>query len=497
MKFTLPTRSEFRQFVINVLVGLRPGAQTGPGSDIHLDADGLTAISMEILRNIRRDVAVKWVKTAVGDAVDDWLYVLGRPSGEDEFGRIQLSITDSVVDALAVTASNDTGDLQDEELTDAAGNVYKINESKSFTGGSYPRTENFALVSVSTGTVCNIPASTPLTFAIVPANVDEDATTVQALTGATDKETDVEGRARCIEFLQQPGMSGNADQIREVIEAVNPGVFDAFIFEMRDGFPYGWLTFDYCAVYANEDRTDSIISAADKALITAAVTAQIPVDQLKNARHLDVTESQLDVSAKFVLDPDASSSKSTDFDSDDLGGTCNIYVAADPVFTCTSSANVHLHITVGDFAIINSARGKVAKVGLADGLANDAAFTLETDLFAFDADINPFPLPTGYDMGAEQPEICSGGGVAEAVYASMFAYFRIIGPTKESSTAAALLNWRGTYYKERAITAIIDADDDIIDSGYISPSDTDVVDPLTTDIPRIMPGELAFHEDKP
>ncbi len=490
MSFTRPQIEALETVIQSIILGERPDTNFAPGTDAWIQMK----VWAHLIDGLHLHVAAlhRYLMPHKGtdDALDAYAFWLGLPDGAGGFGRI-VSSTSSQVDCLRVTTSSGTPTVdQTHELTDSAGTRYKPNESHVF--GAAPDTFDFDMVSIDKGTKANIDAAAllvKLTFSSPPAGVDEEATLIVSMRGATDTESNAALRARILSELQNPSISGNASQWRRVIEEVDPGTLDAWIWDQRWNSPNGFGSTDYAATSRGETQSAKLITAAEGTAIDAAVLAQLPVRQQRNSRRLTVVPVTQVMKIVITLDPDAPATKEADWDAETLRPVIATpgYVAGPPI---ELSADVDLSTEIPDITNGIDAAGKSYHV-IVDGS--------ESRIKTYDsgADNKKLTLYTELTGNADNTRnILSGGGVILSTIEDLEAYADSLGPER-GPWGANLSGWDDTFRLNYIRKHAIDADDAIQDVVIELPA-TDIAPTPRVDgsVNMLIPFLIDVYEDK-
>lgn len=425
-----------------------------------------------------------------GIFLDSWLWLFGLPDGDRDspgYGRIKArgSIAS---DALTVTATGATADLNGEQFTDENGQTYQLNESYAFTGAG---TYDFDVLAVDTGTGTNLKYldSPTLEWVSTPANVSANPVLIADLENGVNEETDIEGRARLADLLQEPGLSGTPQQWRRVIEETSPGTFDGFVFSKRTTAPSGWGTTDYTAMLRNETGSEKSISAAQVILIDAAIEAELPTTLYRNSRQIYLTMEAKDIQLTLEMAPGTDESNLCDWDAESLKTTVSSSNEGSKWVDC--AADINTVLTSGDRVIINGVEATVDVVAVG---ADNSKFSITT-----------WPWGTG-NTPTVGHYVTSGGGVISKVWQDVTEYLDTIAPCATYSSVRYLSSPALADDKIRVKwlqKAALNADENILDIHDIdiSGSSSDVgpteIDPTSTPyVNRLTQDDLAIWEQK-
>jgi len=465
-------------------VSLKPGSKAD--IECRVQATLHQGAHMNILALVNNLIPTK----SSGMFLDAWLWLFGLPDGDRDspgYGRIRARGSIGT-DALRVTATGATADLDGEQFTDENGQTYEINESYAFTGAG---TYDYDVKAVSTGLSTNLKsADNPtLNWTSTPANVQDNPTLQADLENGVDRETDVEGRARLADLLQEPGLSATPQQWRRVIEEVAPGTYDGYVYSKRTTAPAGWGTTDYCALLRGESASDKIISSTQKAAITAAINNDLPVTLMRNSRHLDIVAELQDIQITLEMAPGTDTSALCDWDAESLKTTVASSNEANLWIDC--AADVDAVLSSGDRVIINGVEMTVDTVSYG---GDDSKFS-----------ITSWPWGTGNSPTVGH-YVTSGGGVIATVWDAVTTYLDTIAPcatwlTVRYLESPALAD--DTMRVKWVQKAALNADENILDitsidisgsSSDVSPTETDPT--LTGNINRLTQDDLAIWESK-
>jgi hypothetical protein len=409
-----------------------------------------------------------------------WLHWLGESDGSGGYGLIIPRIS-SATDGLRVTYTGSPGAILNKELTDTAGRRYKATEE--LTGGGSP--EDVDVESIDTGLAVNLESGTILTFVNPPANVDEDATLVLDLDGGADAETNAEGRLRLLKRLQNPPLSANPAQVRQVAENAAPGALRCYVYPKRQFQAAGFGCVDIAATQIGETGTDRPASAAQRTLIEAAVEANLPVQLWRNYRVLTINTVTQQIILTYTLSPSAAEAKKCDWDAEDLQTDVDQANCNEGTKQIAANDNVHLHLTTGDRCIIDGQEVTVDDVGTGGGLGSDKYFTITT-----------WPWGTGVDP-ADGAYIMSGGGIVSDIIQGIKDYFDTFGPARGEPYVDQTDQWTDAITTLYLQKTVIDVDDNVIDVVVTTPaSDTALVGDTDSAVDLQIYGEIVVWEDK-
>lgn len=468
-----PTYDEVVEEVTAIWKSYRSDADSAPLSDLWITARVVGRIISSVysaIESARRDL---FPLTSVGRFLDAWLYTFGQSNGGDSYGTIMPHVS-SGTDALTVTCTAGTPSITDETLVDTAGNRYKINETYTFGGvGTY----DADVISIDTGTACNLETGETLTFESPPAGIQATATLAEDLDGGLDAETEAEGQARLLRALQHPSLSGNTDHWVDAIEATRQGIYDAFVWSKRATAPWGYGTTDYMALQRGESGPDRFTTSTQDTLLEAQIEAEMPVRQMKQARHVSVTTLTIEQNKIIViyeLAPDASDDKYVDWDA---------HGYQKPVFSTTMGSKLIEVNTVYPSGTIESG-DKVLIAGLeatVDLEPGNASAPVSGDYKKFT--VTTWPWDPSLDISSDGPGgsgfyICAGGGLALDVHDAIVNYLDGLGPERGTyADGTSLDTWDDTIRIAWIKNAVIDAGD-----GDVMDVDTCTINGLTDDV---------------
>jgi uncharacterized phage protein gp47/JayE len=352
--------------------------------------------------------------TTSGSWLDKWLYFVGAADGQGSYGLIKPHISEGT-DALRVTCTAGAPQINPtHELLDDVGNRYRINETYNFPGAG---TYDADIVSIDTGLPVNLETGDTLEFVSPPAGIQSTATLVADLDFGRAKETDENGRARLLDKMQTPPMGGNWPDMVETIEESISGTLDAWTWAGRQNQPYGWGTVDYVATQRGEASTDRETTAAQQAIVEAAIEDEQPSLIYRNARYLNITPVYKTLVVEYKLVDGASASQQCDWDAEANRSQITAQDTVKKMITVNPAYGAGV-LEVGDRVFIAGLEA-VVSVQPGDGVDPDiggsfAKFKVE----AWPWTVN---LATGGPAGAGF-YVCSGGGIVVTVYTGVAAY---------------------------------------------------------------------------
>jgi hypothetical protein len=419
----IPTWDDLYTQAKAAVKALRSGVSLKPGSKADIECRTQATLHhgahMNILALVNNIIPTK----ASGIFLDAWLWLFGLPDGDRDspsYGRIKArgSIAS---DALTVTATGATGDLNGEQFNDENGQTFQVNESYTFSGAG---SADLDVLAVSTGTSTNLKSADNPTFEWVstPANVADNPVLAADLENAANEETDSEGRARLADILQSPGLSASPSQWRRTIEET-PGLvgsIDGYVLPLREAPGTGFSTCDYTALVRGESCTDRIPSTAQLADIETYVEAQMPVRMMRNSRILTPTGNSADINFEIEMSPDAPEDALCDADMQAIKTTVSANDAGGPEIT--ANANVCAPTITGGFEV-----GYRVFISAQDGLASSGAEGIITAV-NIGADAAKFEVsvwPTGWGTALNSlagKYVQSGGGLISDINEAIIAY---------------------------------------------------------------------------
>lgn len=169
------------------------------------------------------------------DALSDWAFTIGLPDGAGGFGRLLPTVSSGgqatltgvkgtiYPDATVATAEDGTTQIALSGLVTIPGAPPGLG---SVTG---------AFVSVTKGTVANLPIGTVCTWVSTPPGADPTFTLTAPLQGAVDAEDNPSVYARIVARLQTPPRGGVAEDHRVWIQDAVPGIAQVFVYPKRSG----------------------------------------------------------------------------------------------------------------------------------------------------------------------------------------------------------------------------------------------------------------------
>jgi uncharacterized phage protein gp47/JayE len=451
-----PTFATLATEVAERIVGKRPDAGMGPGTDGGILRDALAHVANGLHLHLRYGVLHNLIPTmASGIYLDAWAYLFGLADGDRDnpgFGRIKERGC-LTADAIQVTATGSTGDLKGEQFSDSSGTVYQINENYTF-GGAGSAILDIIGVDVGDKTNIKLADNETLTWVSTPANMSETITQKLDFSGGADKETDAELRDRLREKLQTPPQGGNWSNWKDWVEDTSPGELTAYVWGKRQfsdaGWGYGCV--DVVALLALESGSDRIIETTDQMYddIDAQIIDKAPVLLGRNYRQLTITETEVDIRVNVEFASNATGAQKPDW-TDSVATT----VASTTVSTRTVETGFSIcaptitdGVEVGDRVIINEAEAVVATVNVG---ADPKVFTVEdwpAEWGAADDAIN------GLTVGA-------GGGVMLTVVDALRTLSDSLGPAK-GPYAAPIPGWDDTLRLTAIKSAVVQAADGAI-----------------------------------
>jgi len=444
--FTLPTREQLTTEISALIRGARPSAALGPGSDAGILRDTLAHVVSGLHIHLRYGVLHQLLPTrASGVYLDAWAWLFGLPNGLGGYGRI-LERGSSATDGVTVTATGATGDLENEEFSDAAGNIYRISESHTF-GGAGSATLDVEAVSLGDATNVKVADSEAFTWVSTPANMSDTITQAADFTGGADEELDAALRARLSRRLQTPPQGGNWAQWVEWIEAVSPGEIRAYVWPRRSLSGSGYGCVDYAATLVNETGDGRLIASGDETweAIESAIEEYAPVLQMLRSRQVELVAVPQVVDVTLEIADNAPESLRCDWDAESVKRWA---IGADSV-TRQIESNIEIcsptitgGIDVGHRVIILGTEAVVDAVNI----SGDAHFfSVET----WPSEWDGMSL-TGGEM------ILAGGGIIMTALDALRAMGDDLGPTK-GARAAPIAGWDDQVRLVRIKTAVIQA----------------------------------------
>ena len=466
MAWTDPTKDTIVDDAKAVYKSYRPNAATGPFSDLWVlskTVGHLYKMAHEHLTNM-----IRWLmpNTTSGTYLNDWLYFFGAPDGQGSYGLIKPHVS-SGTDALAVVFTGAGNIATTDELTDASGRRYHINENYNWAGPG-GTTYNADVESIDTGLEVNLEIGDVLTFSSPPANVTADASLVGDMDYGRALETDPEGLARLLSIAQNPSLSGNWAQWQRWVENALPGNVDAYIFAGRQNQPYGWGTIDIAVTQRAESGEDRVITSEQEAIIIAYLLANAPTQMYKMTRLLtvDAASNEHFIAMDYELAEGTPAAQQCDWDAQankrtviaQTIGAKSIQVNAVYVAGVITSGDRVL--LAGEEVVVDDAPGDG---GL--GLDEMSFLTWPWPTVAFN--LNDRGDATGY-------AVCSGGGLVMTVWNAITAYVDARGPAKDAY-AAPIAGWddslRIKFIQSAAVVAglgwILDITTTTIDGGAV------------------------------
>jgi uncharacterized phage protein gp47/JayE len=206
-----PTRDEViarhkRSFRLRV-----PGADTGEGTQPHVDATvaadtvmPLHAASVIVGRNTV-------MEEATGEAVDQWLEREGVPPRRDAVGGSGYVQISTSAGGTAIQAG-------DELVHEETAFTFRALETRAYTNG-----QSVSIIAIDTGPNTNLKPGTQLRWSSPRPGCGSIATVVEqasgsGLTGGRERETDDEAKARLRQAKQNRAASGNDAEYQELTE---------------------------------------------------------------------------------------------------------------------------------------------------------------------------------------------------------------------------------------------------------------------------------------
>lgn len=441
-----PSRAECEALCKVYWASLRPDAWTGPGSDVWL----FSKIGGKILHGLHWTIERGYRKvfpgTCSGFSLDWWLWAVCGPPG-----RLQKkgSVGTACLRVYAEGGTISAGALQNTQWKDDSGQLYKITDSNAaITDGNY---EDMDLQAISTGSSTNLETGTVLTAISPPSYCKSTASLVADLDEGRDLETEAEGRQRLLEALQLPSLSGNAAQIRRIVEAAVPGNLRAYVWPKRQGYPYGWGTVDVAALQVKETGSAKVITSAIEALITAAVKADLPTQTWYNWRLLNVQADATAYDFTVEMGPGASLDKRCDWDAESIKTTVSSSSSSLKRISATAnicSPTVTNGVEVGDRVLISNQEAVV------DGVNQD---------FGSGADAKNITVSTWpWSTSINSAKIATGGGIISTILADQKTYCDTLGPSR-GDAADENDGWDDTMRVKHIQKAALDSDSDILD----------------------------------
>lgn len=466
--WTKPTYATLQTAIAGIMRGKRPGISMGPGSQGSVLRDTLAFLVDGAHNHLQYGVLHNLIPTKSGyPYVDWWAYLFGLPDGSGGYGRIKARGS-SATDGITVTATGATADLDGEQFTDSAGNIYQINQSYSF-GGAGSAALDVAAVSwpLNLGDQTNVKITDQETFTWVstPAGCSDTLAQAADFTGGADREGDAALRARLQLRLQSPPQGGNWANWVEWIEAVSPGEIKAYVWPKRQYAPQGYGCVDYMAFLARESAADRYIASTDAIydLISDQITAKAPLLQMRNSRQLTVVEDAETVDLTLEMATNATSAQLCDWDAESLKAQIDSSVVSS--LKIVADRNVCYPtatggIEAGHRVVINGAESVVLAVNVD---ASPAVFTVEewpSEWGAADDDIAGL-------------YILSGGGIILDAVQSIRDMSDALGPAA-GPLAAPIPGWDDSLRHAKIKTAVIQACDGAVVDMTISAPAADV-----------------------
>jgi uncharacterized phage protein gp47/JayE len=484
-----PTFTTLATEVATRILGQRPSAGMGPGTDGATLRDALAHVAYGLHLHLRYGVLHNLIPTsASGIYLDAWAYLFGLADGDRDnpgFGRIKARAC-LTSDAIQVTATGATGDLNGEQFSDGSGTIYKINETYTFGGAGSAILD---IIGVDVGDITNIKLtdSETLTWVSTPANMSETITQKKDFSGGADKETDAALRDRLREKLQTPPQGGNWSNWKDWIEDTSPGELNAYVFPKRqysnsDGYGYG--TVDYCAFLALESGADRYIQSTDQIWddIETQIEAKAPVLLLRNSRQLTISSTLQDIDLTLEMANNATEAQLCDWDAESVKTTVASTTVSTRLVECTAnvcSPTVTNGIKVGHRVIINEVEAIVSEVNVG------------TDPKDFKVEDWPSEWGSADDV-INGLYVMSGGGVILTTIIALRDMGDGIGPAKWF--AAPIPGWDDTLRHASIKSAVIQsADGAVVDMTVTTPAadvaptydDNSDVDAITLDEIRV------------
>ncbi len=279
--FGIPTFESLKDSVKAYWRTIRSNADTGPGSDVDLFSHALAHIGDGLHKHILNVKRLLFPSTSFGTELNEWLFALGQPDGQNGYGLIQAAGSYGT-DALQVTCTAGTPTINTTHyLQDTAGRRYRINETYAFSG---PGTANVDIIAITKSAATNLEAGEVLTFENPPAGIQATATLVSDLDYGRDLMTTTEGRTAVVTWLRAPNMSGNWPEWRRTTDKASPGILDIFVWNGRNNYPFGYATTDIALLQVGESGVNRIVTSAQESAVLAYLQANTPYLSLKQMR---------------------------------------------------------------------------------------------------------------------------------------------------------------------------------------------------------------------
>lgn len=471
MPIELPALEELHQRLIDHFKGSFPDFDVGTLSDAWKRLRVIAGLGFQLNANTQNARDALLATVAAGADLDRLANVfLGEDSRK---GATPARKSDAlrVTGTLAATVS--IGD----ELTNAAGLRFQVNENAAIPVGLFVDVD---IVGVDTGSQTALEAGTVLTFTSPPAGIDQTAELQLDLDeDGTDQESDGELRVRLLNAIRTPGAGGNANDYRTFITEDDPdidgdGIFRGYVYPLRGGRG----SVDVAALHAGSGTVRLLTAPERTALADAINDSKRPVS-VKAFRVLEVTTLEQDIELTITIAPGSQFA----FDWNDI--VAPIVASWEPggaTRTIRFTLDRPTDMQEGDRIVIKTAAG--------DGTGEQ--FTIESlpgTLTDIVIDRVPSPVPVATDL------VYSGGNLTDTVRDAILSFMNNLGPSVGSFGVG---DWESDIPPER-ILAIALQTTGVRDGTVITPATTIVPDdpafPLDDTIELLIPGEVVVRKE--
>lgn len=211
-----------------------PGFPMGPKKFLGRTARAVALATWGLQKSIEQvDLDIVPSAQSSTDALSTWAFTLGLPDGAGGFGRLLPTVSSGggatltgvkgtiYANGLVAVAEDGTTEVGLSGLTTIPGVPPGL--------GSVPA----VFVSITKGTVANLPIGTVFTWQSPPAGADPTFTLTAPLQGAVDSEDNPSVYARIVSRLQTPPRGGVSEDYRLWVQV--EGVSKAYVYPRREG----------------------------------------------------------------------------------------------------------------------------------------------------------------------------------------------------------------------------------------------------------------------
>lgn len=456
MAFPVPTLDDVHGFLLAQYGYLNPSADLSQGSWPWL---WLRTMAAAVTGNHAQISAVEndlMPDTALGDMLDRWATIVGRPR-KGATGAIGSKV-------LRVSGTSTTVVASGQELKSPSGLTYQITTGDVVGPGGYVDVD---VAAIDVGAATMLTAGTVLTFVSTPAGLSESAVLQDDLESGADQETDGALSVRVVDRFSNPPLGGAANDYVTWAKSVT-GVAAAYCYPIRAGLG----SVDIVALHAGTG-SDRVLTGPEVATVQAYIDSVRPVG-MKDARVLTVTPVSTDVDFTIVTD----GAIQNQFDWDD---TVVPTVAAWTAGTRTLQFSTARPATMqaGDRVSIAHAGG--------NGVQRVVESLVSTDSVVLE-------VATGVDDPSVGDSVYAGGPLVEPVRQAIIALFDSLGAANPDANRYGA--WEGNL-RPTAISRAALSVAGTIDGTVVTPATTvaaaDPAYPLDGTIELLVPGRILVR----